>query len=175
MSYIYNVQIPFKLLTLGLILTTVGLVIQGSYTKQAVKTLETHSKVPKHTRSLLKASANNCTECHNGIEDIRNNSSGMMQAILKEAKIAGFEGNDCIICHGGNPNTKQKDLAHQGSPAYFKHNKGPQEFYPDPGSPWINENTCGLCHQEQVAVQFNSLMATEAGKIQGSHVLNSLL
>lgn len=41
-------------------------------------------------------------------------------------------------------------------------------FYPDPASVWINEKTCGMCHQEQVSTQFTSLMFTEAGKIQGT-------
>ena len=40
-------------------------------------------------------------------------------------------------------------------------------FFPAPASPWINEHTCGQCHDEQVRVQWQSLMMTEAGKIQG--------
>ena len=44
---------------------------------------------------------------------------------------------------------------------------GGQDFLPDPGSPWVNAETCGQCHEEQVRVQWHSLMMTEAGKIQG--------
>jgi len=163
-----------KLLILALILCTVGFFIKSSYAVQDKKVHAAHGSSDAHPKSKpnshpeFKASLNNCTQCHAGIEDIRNNESGMMQAILKKAKISGFEGNDCIICHGGNPDATTAIAAHQGSPTYFKTHKGPKEFYPDPGSPWINENTCGMCHQEQVSVQFNSLMATEAGKIQGS-------
>lgn len=112
--------------------------------------------------------SNNCTGCHAGIEHIRQENTGMMQAILQVADNAGHPGNDCIICHGGNPNTKNKELAHSGTIDYFKNQMGPKEYYPDPGSPWINEHTCGMCHQEQVSTQFTSLMFTEAGKIQGT-------
>ena len=112
--------------------------------------------------------ANQCIECHKGIEHIRHGSSGMMQAIKDVAEQAGHPGNDCIVCHGGNPKQKSKKYAHKGTVKYFKENKGPKEFYPAPGSTWINQNTCGMCHQEQVNAQMNSLMMTEQGKIQGA-------
>ncbi|MCP4441825.1 MAG: cytochrome C [Aureispira sp.] len=92
----------------------------------------------------------------------------MMQAIYKLADDAGFPNNDCIVCHGGDPLAKTKELAHAGTVNYFKENKGPKNFYPDPGTPTINEHTCGVCHEEQVRTQFTSLMYTEAGKIQGT-------
>jgi hypothetical protein len=92
----------------------------------------------------------------------------MMHAILDVAKKAGHEGNDCIVCHGGNPQSKQKISAHKGTVAYFKTHKGPKEYYPAPASSWINQNTCGMCHPNQVAAQMNSLMMTEQGKIQGA-------
>ncbi|WP_455757551.1 multiheme c-type cytochrome [Sulfurimonas sp.] len=117
--------------------------------------------------SSLLFGANKCIGCHKGIEHIREDSSQMMKAILDVADKAGHNGNDCIVCHGGNPTTKKKKRAHSGTVKYFKKNKGPKEFYPAPGSPWINQNTCGMCHQEQVDAQMNSLMMSEAGKIQG--------
>ena len=49
----------------------------------------------------------------------------------------------------------------------MKNAGGPEGYYPDPGSPWINARTCGLCHADLTAIQWNSLMMTEAGKIQG--------
>ncbi len=113
-------------------------------------------------------SNNNCVKCHEGIAHIRETSSGMMQSILKYADTAGIKNNDCVVCHGGNPESTNKTKAHQGTAAYFKTHKGPKDFYPDPGSPWINKNTCGMCHKEQVSTQFTSLMFTEAGKIQGT-------
>ena len=62
----------------------------------------------------------------------------------------------CVVCHNGDPSeTEDKAIAHGGS------------FFADPGSPWINKQTCGQCHEDQVRVQWQSLMMTEAGKIQG--------
>ena len=112
--------------------------------------------------------ANQCIVCHKGIEDIRDRNSSMMLAILRVAKEAGHTGNDCIVCHGGNPKSKSKKYAHKGTVKYFKTHKGPKEFYPAAASSWINQNTCGMCHPNQVAAQMNSLMMTEQGKIQGA-------
>ncbi len=120
------------------------------------------------TATSAQEGSNGCLSCHNGIKSIRQPDSKMMQAILKKAKKAGYEGNDCIVCHGGTPEATTKELAHSSTPAYFKTHPGPKEFYPAPGSTWINQNTCGMCHPKQVAAQMNSLMMTEQGKIQGA-------
>ena len=112
--------------------------------------------------------SNQCIVCHKGIEDIRDPESGMMKAIYEVADKAGHKGNDCIVCHGGNPKSKSKKYAHKGTVKYFKTHKGPKEYYPAPASSWINENTCGSCHPNQVSSQMNSLMMTEQGKIQGA-------
>ncbi|MDH5465442.1 MAG: cytochrome C, partial [Thiovulaceae bacterium] len=111
---------------------------------------------------------NSCVKCHQGIEPIRDHQSKMMEAIFQKAKEAGHPKNDCIVCHGGNPKSDLKLKAHKGTVKYFLNHKGPKNFYPAPGSPWINQNTCGMCHQEQVNAQMNSLMMTEQGKIQGT-------
>ena len=116
----------------------------------------------------LSFGANQCIVCHKGIEDIRDRESGMMKAIFKVAEKAGHKGNDCIVCHGGNPKSKSVKYAHNGTVKYFKTHKGPKNYYPAPGSPWINKNTCGMCHPNQVNSQMNSLMMTEQGKIQGA-------
>lgn len=118
--------------------------------------------------SSLLFGANECIVCHKGIEDIRDRDSGMMKAILEVADKAGHKGNDCIVCHGGNPSNKSVKYAHKGTVKYFKTNKGPKDYYPAPGSSWINENSCGACHPNQVGSQMNSLMMTEQGKIQGA-------
>jgi len=117
---------------------------------------------------MLFAGENSCLKCHEGIADIRDKNSEMMKEILKVADKAGVKGNDCIVCHGGNPNESKKEKAHSGTLVYFKDHKGPKAFYPYPASPWINENTCGMCHPNQVAAQENNLMATEQGKIHGA-------
>lgn len=63
----------------------------------------------------------------------------------------------CVVCHNGDPKERtDKAIAHGG-----------ENFFADPGSPWVNSETCGQCHKEQVDVQWHSLMMTEAGKIQG--------
>ena len=81
---------------------------------------------------------NECIVCHEGIKDIRDQNSGMMQAILQKADEAGVKGNDCVICHGGNPSATKKEEAHKGTLTYFTKNQGPKAFYPYPASPWIN-------------------------------------
>ena len=118
---------------------------------------------------LSTLDANGCLKCHDGLASIRAHDSGMMQAILKKADEAGAKGNDCVVCHGGNPSAEDnKTQAHTGTLKYFLSHEGPKAFYPYPASPWINKNTCGMCHHNQVAAQENNLMATEQGKIHGA-------
>lgn len=79
----------------------------------------------------------------------------MLAQILEQGQDAGDPAG-CVVCHGGDPQATDKKVAHGGV------------FYPDPGSPWINVQTCGKCHQKHVQIQWHSLMMTEAGKIQGT-------
>lgn len=96
--------------------------------------------------------------CHSGIELIREPDSAMMQQIMARGRAQGDPAG-CVVCHGGDASqAEDKRLAHGGESG---------EFYPAPGSPWINDRTCGQCHATHVAVQWTSLMMTEAGKIQG--------
>jgi len=130
-------------------------------------------QVPKSVPLKAKSTpaailTNSCIDCHKGIEPIRDHQSKMMRAIFKKADKAGAKDNDCVVCHGGSPTEERKEKAHSGTLPYFKNHKGPKAFYPFPGSPWINENTCGMCHPKQVAAQENNLMATEQGKIHGA-------
>jgi len=98
--------------------------------------------------------ASGCLACHRGIESIRPADSRMMKQIQALGRTMGDPAG-CVVCHGGNPRAKTERAAHGGV------------FYPDPGSPWINDKTCGRCHRAEVRVQWQSLMMTEAGKIQG--------
>lgn len=50
-----------------------------------------------------------------------------------------------------------KEEAHRG-----------KAFFADPASPWINEDTCGICHVRHVDTQWTCLMMTESGKMQGT-------
>ena len=109
----------------------------------------------KVTDHFPQAAASGCIKCHSGIELIREPNSQMMQQIMAQGASRGDPAG-CIVCHNGDPNeTEDKEIAHGG------------RFFADPGSPWVNPETCGQCHEDQVRVQWQSLMMTEAGKIQG--------
>lgn len=111
------------------------------------------------TAHFPEAANSGCMKCHAGIELIREPDSQMMRQIMERGRELGDPAG-CIVCHGGNPaETKDKVVAHGGPDA--------TDFYPAPGSSWINQNTCGQCHPKHVEVQWTSLMMTEAGKIQG--------
>ena len=91
------------LLLLLLTLTTFGITLypigdKKIPTPQAVPEKVSHSAAPE--------SKNSCLSCHQGIEHIREPQSKMMKAILKKAEKAGAKGNDCVVCHGGNPASK---------------------------------------------------------------------
>jgi len=105
-----------------------------------------------------------CVSCHKGIEHIRSEDSGMMQQIKALGASVGDPAG-CTICHGGNVKATTKKLAHKGAP---NHPGGLEAFVRDPGSFWIMDKTCGLCHADTVANMKKALMATEAGKIQGN-------
>ncbi|MFK5881065.1 MAG: cytochrome C [Sulfurospirillum sp.] len=105
-----------------------------------------------------------CMSCHKGIEDIRHQDSGMMQQIKAIGAGVGDPAG-CTICHGGNVKATTKEMAHKGAP---NHPGGLEAFVRDPGSYWIMDKTCGLCHADTVANMKKALMATEAGKIQGN-------
>jgi hypothetical protein len=106
-----------------------------------------------------------CVKCHNGIESIRDTDSDMMKQIIDLGKISGDTGG-CTVCHGGNPDNGTVSGAHKGAPK--AHAGGLAEFVRDPGSIWIADKTCGICHADTVANTKKALMATEAGKIQGN-------
>jgi len=105
-----------------------------------------------------------CVSCHKGIEDIRHQDSDMMQQIKAMGAGVGDPAG-CTICHGGNVKATTKEMAHKGAP---NHPGGLEAFVRDPGSYWIMDKTCGLCHADTVANMKKALMATEAGKIQGN-------
>ena len=108
-------------------------------------------------------------ECHQGLAEIREDGSEMLNTI----KLNGSQHGDpdgCVMCHGGNPKATKKEEAHQGVPPTLRIAPGPKDFYPDPGSIWVAENSCGACHPGYVYRNKLGLMNTEAGKIQGNLV-----
>jgi len=106
-----------------------------------------------------------CVKCHNGIEHIREPSSDMMKQIVAMGQGMGDTGG-CVVCHGGDAGAGTAETAHKGAPK--AHPGGLAAFVRDPGSFWIMDKTCGICHADTVANVKKSLMATEAGKIQGN-------
>ncbi len=107
------------------------------------------------------------TQCHEGILDIVPKTLLMMQIIKMNGQRYG-DPDGCVVCHGGNPRAAKKENAHKGIPKSLRRVPGPKEYYPDPGSIWIADNTCGVCHPGYVQRMKLSLMNTEAGKIQGN-------
>jgi len=103
-------------------------------------------------------------KCHSGVEPIRAHDSGMARQIYDIGAKQG-DPNGCVVCHGGNPKEeKEAKVAHTGAPG----GSLLSEFVVHAGSVWVNEKTCGQCHQEWTYAQFRSIMQTEAGKIQGA-------
>jgi len=90
-----------------------------------------------------------------------------MQRIFALGEEVG-DPDGCVVCHGGSVDALTADEAHQGTSTALRERGGPDEFFADPASPWVNAQTCGQCHAEQVRSQWSSLMMSEAGKIQGT-------
>ena len=126
---------------------------------------------PLFTLSFNNAFAadSGCISCHNGIEDIREDSSTMM-IMIKSISATHGDPEGCVLCHGGDPTATTVEAAHKDSPASLVQSRGPQTFYPDPGAMDINKFTCGqsACHAGYEERLEKSLMNTEAGKIQGN-------
>lgn len=106
-----------------------------------------------------------CIKCHSGIESIRDDKSDMMQQIVAIGQSLG-DSAGCVVCHGGNPEKGTAEEAHKGAPK--GHAGGLDAFVRDPGSMWVVDKTCAICHADTVENTKKSLMATEAGKIQGN-------
>jgi len=124
---------------------------------------------PREPPPPVRWSNAGCTAsaCHAGVEAIRPPGSGMLEALRERGAQFG-DPDGCVVCHGGDPAAELPATAHEGTVSALAADGGPEEFYADPASPWINERTCGQCHPTLVRAQWNSLMMTEAGKIQGT-------
>ena len=122
-----------------------------------------------YAKSDVKAAGKGCLSCHKGIEDIRDQKSGMM-AMINSLGTTHGDADGCIMCHGGDPTASEANAAHGKSPESLVKAQGPQTFYPDPGAMDVNKFSCGqsACHQGYAERVEKSLMNTEAGKIQGN-------
>ena len=150
---------------LFLLLATVVLALPTSCGKSQAAT-GSEVEVAFATPATVPSKAEGCISCHEGIEDIREAESGMMRAIKAIGATHG-DPEGCVVCHGGNPKATTAEEAHQGRPESYPQ-RGPKEFYRDPGSIDVADNTCGQCHPGYVYRLRRSLMNTEAGKIQGN-------
>jgi len=115
--------------------------------------------------ALIAQDEQGCLKCHQGIERF---SEGGMQAAIEAMARPVKDPGGCVICHGGTPSATTKEAAHAGSPKRLAEAGGADTFYPDPGSVWIAEKTCGVCHQGYAERLTKALMTTEAGKLQGN-------
>ncbi len=109
------------------------------------------------TEHFPEAAQSGCMKCHAGIELIREPGSEMMRADHGTRARRWATRPAASSATAATPTRRRTRTAAHGG----------KDFYPDPGSPWINEQTCGQCHPKHVDVQWHSLMMTEAGKIQG--------
>jgi hypothetical protein len=106
-------------------------------------------------------------DCHQGIAGIKPDDHEMMRTIKMNGSQHG-DPDGCVMCHGGNPKATTKEEAHKGVPPTLRIAPGPKDYYPDPGSIWIADKSCGACHPGYVYRSKLGLMNTEAGKIQGN-------
>ena len=111
------------------------------------------------------AAEKGCLSCHEGIERF---TDGPMIEIIEAMGVDYGDPGGCVICHGGNPAATTKGHAHTSAPKELTEAGGPHTFYPDPGSIYIGERTCGQCHAGYAGRLKKSLMNTEAGKLQGN-------
>ena len=130
----------------------------------AAITTTAHAKTMDKVSQKL-ADEKGCQSCHEGIEKITD--GGMMEAIAAMGSVHKDPAG-CVVCHGGNPKATTKKAAHKGAPKGLTKAGGAANFYPDPGSVWIADKTCGLCHAGYAENVKKSLMNTEAGKLQGN-------
>lgn len=117
------------------------------------------------TVSAKMAAEKGCLSCHQGIERF---TDGPM---IEQIEAMGEDYNDpggCVVCHGGTPGATTKEAAHKGAPKELAAADGPHMFFPDPGSIYVGERTCGQCHAGYAGRLKKSLMNTEAGKLQGN-------
>lgn len=121
------------------------------------------------TPAISAATGCATAQCHQGIADIKPADHEMMRTIKMNGSQHG-DPHGCVMCHGGNPKATTKEEAHQGIPPTLQIAPGPKDYYPDPGSLWVADKSCGACHPGYTYRSKLSLMNTEAGKIQGNLV-----
>ncbi len=139
--------------TLVLLLAVAGVALAASSSVESSEITAVSAAPLSAPVAQDEAPAEGCLACHNGIEDIVDPESDMGRQLDNQG--------GCIACHGGDDTiTDDADAAHlMGTDG---------EFFPDPGSPTVSDQTCGQCHLDYTYAMERSLMNTEAGKIQGN-------
>ena len=100
-----------EILIFTFITVTVTIIISNCSPSKTEKKCSYTQIAPKNTIAdfiTINYENNTCVSCHQNIDPIRDPHSGMMQEIYKVAEKAGFRDNDCIVCHGGNPEVFNK-------------------------------------------------------------------
>lgn len=123
---------------------------------------EGHPDITQLPPQEFPAPGQYCLACHEGIEPARPMESEMMRQIMERGAELG-DPNGCVVCHGGTPSeTADKHRAHRGAP------KGSalKAFTPVPGALQVNDNTCGICHEDHTYNVHRSIMNTDAGKMK---------
>ena len=120
--------------------------------------------VPEEVSPEL-AAEKGCLSCHDGIEKF---TGGVMMETIEAMGPDLGDPAGCVVCHGGTPSGLTAEEAHAGTPVDLADAGGPHMFYPDPGSVWIADKSCGQCHDGYAERLIKSLMNTEAGKLQGN-------
>ncbi len=135
----------------------------GGFVVAVATALATAERSERVSKSLVDEKG--CLTCHEGIERF---TDGPMQETIEAMGETYGDPGGCVICHRGGPAATMAKSAHDGAPEELMESGGPQMFYPDPGSVWIAENTCGQCHEGYASRLIKALMNTEAGKLQGT-------
>ncbi len=109
-----------------------------------------------------------CLVCHGDLENATVNM--------------GFD-LDCVFCHGGDPNSEIKEIAHvlPTLPVIMDKTVAPLDYdlpyqqFVNPSNLRVVENTCGACHPFKAENILKSMMATAAGHYAGGLYQNGVV
>jgi hypothetical protein len=100
--------------------------------------------------------------CHAPIESI---AEGKMKDKIRQLGKRHGDPAGCVVCHGGDPAAKDREMAHRGAPETLTEAGGPAGFHPDPGELWVADRTCEQCHEGYAIRVRKSVKSTRAESI----------
>ena len=123
--------------------------------------------IPQVMRGVRGEIFPKCLVCHSEIENATENM--------------GFD-LDCTFCHGGDPNSEIKEIAHvlPTLPVIMDKTVAPLDYdlpyqqFVNPSNLRVVENTCGACHPFKAENVLKSMMATAAGHYAGGLYQNGV-